>query len=308
MKKRSDPFWLEIKIDLPISLADPAANFLTELTGHGVVLEDSKPDTNDTNMVKIIGYLSPEQSRTELINKLCQYLSDLKALFEEAKFRIETKAFPEENWVCAWHEYFKPFRVTKRLVIKPSWEAYLPKEDEIAIEIDPGMAFGTGHHPSTYLVLQRLEMLFEDFFWPKGLNPSILDIGTGTGILAIAAAKLGARKVVAIDIDPEAVRVARQNVYKNLVNDKIQVSTIGISQLTGLFDIIMANISAYQLKLLAREIFPLLNQKAHLILSGFLKHEVEDLLKIYMPFGLELVYKEIDPEFAEWAMLDLQKY
>ncbi len=305
MKEKNNSFWIEIKIDSPVFLADSIANFLIELTGQGILLEDIK-DSKDNALVRITGYFSSEQSKAGLIDKFYQYISNLETIFEEVKFKVKTRILPEENWLRSWQQYFKPHKVTKRLVIKPSWELYVPKKEEIIVEIDPGMAFGTGHHPSTYLVLQRLEMLFEEVFWPKGFGPLVLDIGTGTGILAIAAAKFGAKKVIAIDIDAQAVKIAKQNVYRNAVENKISVFLSPVSELNEHFDLIMANISAYELKRLAKDISILLGKKAHLILSGFLKEELDDLLKVYTSLGLKLVYKEIDQEFEEWMVIDFQ--
>jgi len=177
----------------------------------------------------------------------------------------------------------------------------------VVVEIDPGRAFGTGHHPSTYLVLKRLETLFEELFWPNGVKPYVLDLGTGTGILAIAAAKFGAREVVALDIDPEAAEVARQNVQRNHVHGKIRVSTTPIWELADTFDLILANIGSYELKLLAEHIAPLSVSGGHVVLSGFLREEVPELQKVYQDLGLKVVHQEVDPEFEEWALLDLKR-
>ncbi len=307
MEPKEERIWLEVSINLPEHLADPVANFLIELTGHGVKIEDLEPHPEEGPQVRVVGYFAPEQAETGLIKKLYQYLAELEELFPgEVKLDLETKPLPEEDWACAWQEYFKPHKVTKRLVIKPSWEVYVPEKDEIVIEIDPGRAFGTGRHPSTYLVLQRLETLFEEVFWPNGFEPYTLDLGTGTGILAIAAAKLGAKEVVAIDIDPEAAEVARQNVYRNHVHEKVYVSTTPVWELADCFDLIMANIASYELKLLAEPIVSILHSGGRLLLSGFLKEEVEELLETYTSLGLRLVYQAIDPEFEEWVMLDLK--
>ncbi len=308
MKDKKERIWLEVSLTLPSHVADPVATFLTDLTGHGVKIEDLPAEGEGQGLIRITGYLAPEQAETGLIKRFYQYLADLEEIFPgEVNLNAETRPLPEEEWECAWQEYFKPIKVTKRLVIKPSWEVYIPKKDEIVIEIDPGRAFGTGHHPSTYLVLQRLESLFEEFFKPQSLQPYVLDVGTGTGILAIAAAKFGAREVVAVDIDPEAVEVARENVRRNHVHAQVKVSTTPVWELADSFDLIMANISSYALKLMAPHLKSLLNTHGHLLLSGFLKEEIPELEEVYCQEGLKIVYQNIDPEFEEWALLDLMK-
>ena len=300
--------WLEMSVVVPEYLADAVSNFFIEITGHGVKCEDLEPHPEEGPLVRVTGYLAPEQTETGLIKKIYRYLASLEEMHPgEFKFSLETRPLPEEDWECAWQAYFKPHKIGKRLVIKPSWEVYVPEKDEIVIEIDPGRAFGTGHHPSTYLVLERLEELFEELFLPAGLAPVVLDVGTGTGILAITAAKLGAREVVAIDIDPEAAEVARENVLRNHLHEKVFVSTTPVWELGATFDLICANISAYELGLMGEKLAELLNSGGHLLLSGFLEEETGSLLQKYEPLGLKLALKRLDPEFEEWALLDLKK-
>ncbi len=297
-----------MSVEVPAYLADAVANFFTELTGHGVKLEDLEPHPEEGPLVRVTGYLAPEQTETGLIKKVYAYLAELEELHPgEFKFSVETRPLPEEDWACVWQEYFKPFRLGRRLVIKPSWEVYVPEPDEVVIEIDPGRAFGTGHHPSTALILERLEELFEEVFGPSGLEPYVLDVGTGTGILAIAAAKLGAREVVALDIDPEAAEVARENVLRNHLHDKVHVSTTPVWELMDAFDLILANISAYELTLLAPKLAELLNPGGHLLLSGFLKEQAVEVCQTYEHQGLKPVHQKIDREFGEWVMLDLKR-
>lgn len=305
---KEERIWLEISTVVPAELADAVGNFFIETTGHGVKFEDLEPHPEEGPLVRVVGYLAPEQAETGLIKKIYAYLTSLEEMHPGAlKFPLETRPLPEEDWACAWQAYFKPHRIGKRLVIKPSWEVYVPEKDEIVIEIDPGRAFGTGHHPSTYLVLERMEELFEELFNPSGLAPSVLDVGTGTGILAIAAGKLGAKEVVAIDVDPEAAEVARENVLRNHLHEKVFVSTTPVWDILSGFDLICANISAYELELMAEKLTELLNSGGHLLLSGFLKEEAEKLKKKYEALGLRLKLERVDPEFEEWALLDLKK-
>jgi ribosomal protein L11 methyltransferase len=308
MISSKERIWLEISVVVPEALSDVVANFFTELTGHGVKLEDLEPHPEEGPLVKVVGYLAPEQAETNLVKKIYEFLAALEEMHPgEFKFSLETHPLPEEDWACAWQEYFKPFKVGKRLVIKPSWEVYVPGPQEIVVEIDPGRAFGTGHHPSTYLVFERLEYLMDHLFKPAGVAPYVLDVGTGTGILAIAAAKLGAKEVVAVDIDPEAAEVARENVLRNHLHDRVRVSTTPVWELMDGFDLILANISAYELELLAPKLTELLNSGGHLLLSGFLEQEASELQEVYQKLGLKKVYQKMDPEFQEWVLLEFKK-
>ncbi len=308
MTAQKERIWLEISTVVPAHLADAVGNFFIETTGHGVKFEDLEPHPEEGPLVRVVGYLAPEQTETGLIRKIYTYLAALEELHPgELKFSLESRPLPEEDWACAWQAYFKPHKIGQRLVIKPSWETYVPEKDEIVIEIDPGRAFGTGHHPSTYMVLERLEELFEEVFKKAGVAPTVLDVGTGTGILAIAAGKLGAKEVVAIDIDPEAAEVARENVLRNHLHDKVFVSTTPIWEIMAGFDLICANISAYELELMAEKLAELLNSGGHLLLSGFLKEEATKLKEKYESFGLRTKLERIDPEFEEWVLLDLKK-
>ncbi|WP_022853435.1 50S ribosomal protein L11 methyltransferase [Thermodesulfatator atlanticus] len=307
MNAKKERIWLEISVLVPYEAADALSTFLVETTGHGVKLEDVEPHPEGGPLVKVTGYLAPEQAETGLIKKIYAYLDSLAEIFPGHDFKLEHKPLPEEEWETAWQAYFKPIKVGKRLVIKPSWEVYVPRPEEIVIEIDPGRAFGTGHHPSTALILETLEEIFENEFTPKGIAPSVLDVGTGTGILAIAAAKLGAKEIIAIDIDPEAAEVARENVLRNHLHDKVFVSTTPLWEIMSGFDVICANISAYELGLMAKKLAELLNKEGFLLLSGFLKEQAPELKEKYQALGLEIYTEKIDREFEEWTMLALRK-
>lgn len=186
--------------------------------------------------------------------------------------RTRSRWLAEEDWANAWKEFFPVLRVGRRLVVRPTWRDYAPQDDDLVIHLDPGLAFGTGQHPTTRLCLQALEELVT-----PGMR--VLDLGAGSGILAIAAAKLGARRVLALDIDPQAVRVARENVAINWVNGVAQVEEGSLSAsgawpppLAGRsadFDLAMANISASVICALAPQLARVLGPRAIALVSGF---------------------------------------
>jgi ribosomal protein L11 methyltransferase len=204
----------------------------------------------------------------------------------------------EEDWANAWKAHFRVHKVGTRVVIKPSWQSYAVAAEEVVVELDPGMAFGTGLHPTTRTCLEALE---------KHLTPemNVLDLGTGSGILAIAAAKLGAASVLAMDIDPVAVKTARANVRINRVQRKVKVrrGTLPLPHPDHKSDLILANIIAKVIMELAHALITALKPGGILIASGIIQEhqaEVENhlLLTGALPLGairegdwLTLVYQ-----------------
>lgn len=156
----------------------------------------------------------------------------------------ETTSGDDSEWLYKWQEYFKPARIGERIVVKPSWEEYKPSPGELVIEMDPGMAFGSGLHETTSMCIRALEMTLKDFVC-SGKKPRLLDVGCGTGILSIAGALLGAEEALGTDIDPDAVNVARENIRRNGLEDRITAEygnlTEGIDYKP---DIIVANLMA----------------------------------------------------------------
>ncbi|HED01212.1 MAG TPA: 50S ribosomal protein L11 methyltransferase [Proteobacteria bacterium] len=180
-------------------------------------------------------------------------------------------------------------RLTERIVVRPSWEDFVAGPGDIVLEIDPGMAFGTGSHASTYLSLRALEdIILADAFRNKFPQTKVLDVGTGTGILGMAAAKLGAYRVLGIDIDPEAVKIASENVQRNALVDKMVVISQNLTEITGNFSIILANITYLELVRLCPLLFARLEEEGILILSGILADQIQDLLGVYQRHGFNL--------------------
>ncbi|QJA06111.1 methyltransferase domain-containing protein [Thermosulfurimonas marina] len=208
---------------------------------------------------------------------------------------VRTEECPVEDWGRRFREHFRPLRVGRRLWIVPPWARGRASGEEIEIVIDPGQAFGTGQHPSTALVLETLEEFFQERPWT-----SVLDVGTGSGILALAAAKLGAPKVVGLDVDPVAVEEARRNATLNALD--LEFSTEPLERHPGRYQLVLANISALELRRLAPALSGHLLPEGRLLLSGFLEKEIPEMLEIYRPLGfspLRVRSKE------EWGFLAL---
>jgi ribosomal protein L11 methyltransferase len=213
--------------------------------------------------------------------------------------RVTTRKMAEESWSEAWKAYYKPVRVSKRLIVKPVWESFQPDhDDEVIIELDPGMAFGTGTHPTTTLCLQLLERYVP-------CRGSVIDVGCGSGILSVAAAKLGAETVLALDLDDVAVTSAEANVRLNGVQDRVRVRQGDLLRgVTGQADLVVANILAEIIVRMLPDVPRVLKDGGHLIVSGVIQ-EKEKLVRTEMEKqGLQIVEAVRD---GEWVAIVAKK-
>ncbi len=212
-------------------------------------------------------------------------ISHLKTRFTELKIDTEISVIgvKEEDWAGAWKKYYKPLRIGERLVVVPAWEKYDAKEGDLILKMDPGMAFGTGTHETTRLVAMLIEKYVKE-------NDVCLDLGTGSGILAIAASKLGAKSVNAYDIDPVAVRVAGENVNDNGITNIVCGRSdlfAGVEEKT--YDLICANIVADIIIRMLPDVEKFLKPGGILITSGIIEERAEEVLKAAENTPLEYV-------------------
>jgi ribosomal protein L11 methyltransferase len=275
--------WVEISCTVPAELADIVAEFLGALSGTGVCVENLNVDAFSHSEI-------PESLTTTIRSYFpasddsSAHLAEISSFLKELSQRQPGGALPEpelssvstEDWSTSWKVNFKPLRVGRRLLIVPSWEEVQAGPEDIVLRLDPGMAFGTGGHETTRLCLELLEQIMADE--PLLLSPSVLDLGTGSGILAMAAVQLGAGHVCAVDIDPLAVEVARENLAANGLADQVECSTTPLESMTGAFDVILANILAEELVRLAPFLCERLAPGGSLVLSGILA-EKEGLVR-----------------------------
>ena len=214
-----------------------------------------------------------EAALNAIIGPLREQLALLRAP-ELGTLNVTLQGVREEDWAENWKQYYKPFRIGDRMVVKPTWEPWDAQAGDLIIEIDPGMAFGTGTHETTAMCVALIEKYYT--------GGPLLDVGTGSGILAIAAARLGARGIVAVDIDPDAVRVARENVAHNGLDGCIEVRKGDLLQgLSQQFDFAVANILAPVICLLAAPLKKHLTPGGRFICSGIIAEaeaEVNDAL------------------------------
>jgi ribosomal protein L11 methyltransferase len=213
-------------------------------------------------------------------------------------------ATPEAEWRDAWKRYFRVARLTRQLVVVPSWERFTSQADDRVIELDPGMAFGTGTHASTRLVLEELQVLAD-----AGTGPtSVLDVGCGSGILSIAALKLWPNaRAVAIDIDPLAVAATCENAERNAVAPRLAASPASVGELGDAFPLVLANIQAHVL----RELHPALVSRTAaggtLILSGLLTPQAEPLADELVAAGMQRVRVRPSADDAQWSAVVLRR-
>lgn len=275
--------WLEIACDVPAEFAEVVADYLTALSGSGVCVENlsvdafSPSEIPDSQRMTIKAYLPADVDPTPKMAELEAYLKELGE--RQPGFgliRPTITPVRSEDWSTSWKVHFKPLRVGRRLLIVPTWEEAASLPDDLVLRIDPGMAFGTGGHETTRLCLELLEKIMDAA--PLLVSPSLLDLGTGSGILAMAASRLGAGRILALDIDPEAVAVARENLALNDLAENVECGTIPLESLEENFDIILANILAEELVRLAPDLSARLNPGGSLILSGILA-EKEELVR-----------------------------
>jgi len=237
--------WLEISVSCEPEHAEAVAEVLARYVPGGVAIHQNvldlagdewQPDGPLEPLASVRAYLPHEPGLEEIRRRVEQALWHLQQIAPIPAPQFRTVA--EEQWASAWKEHFHVTRIGGRFVIKPSWRDYRPQESDVVIELDPGMAFGTGLHPTTQMCLLALEKHLR-------VGDHVLDLGTGSGILAIAATKLGAADCLALDVDPVAVEVARANVRANGANDAVRVEqgTLADASTSG-FDLALVNILA----------------------------------------------------------------
>lgn len=307
--------WAEISVKTSHEATETVANLFHELGAAGVVIEDLElinryresglwdytdiPKQEHTEVVTVQAYFPLDEGLQKKLDLLAEQVQELATYhLDKGPGQIYWREVQEEDWETSWKQYFHPIRVGKRIVIKPTWEQYEAKSDDLIIELDPGMAFGTGTHHTTAMCMSALE----DTLKP---GDSVFDVGTGSGILAITAAKLGASSVKAVDLDQVAVRVARENCELNKVQDQVTV-THGdlLTGITGQADLIVANIIAAIIIQLLPDIPVRLKPNGIFLASGIIVERLEDVKKAMNNQGLEIVSIR---EQGGWAVVKAKR-
>ncbi|PID05757.1 MULTISPECIES: 50S ribosomal protein L11 methyltransferase [unclassified Sporosarcina] len=294
--------WSEVSVHTTHEATEAVANILHEAGASGVVIEDSEEpgkervdqygeiyalDKDDfpSEGVIIKAYLPVNSFINETVENLELEIEGLRQFsLNPGRFTIGITEVDEEDWANSWKQYFHPVKISKRFTIVPTWEEYTPVEsDELIIELDPGMAFGTGTHPTTVLCLQALEKYLEP-------GQTIVDVGTGSGVLAIGAALLGAKHITALDLDEVAVRAAQENVTYNHADDRITVLKGNLlDSIEEPPDMIIANILAEVIMSFSKDAYQLVKPGGLFITSGIIGAKRDEVRNDLTAQGFEIV-------------------
>lgn len=309
--------WSEISVHTTQEAIEAVANILHEAGASGVVIEDPTDLTTDwegqygevyeldpndfpAEGVIVKAYLPVNSFLGEAVESIKEAINNL--LLHDIDLGAGTVSLTEvheEDWATAWKKYYHPIRITERIVITPTWIDYVPEqENEIIIELDPGMAFGTGTHPTTVMCIQAIEA-----HMPVGAT--VIDVGTGTGVLSIAAAKLGASHIVSLDLDEQAVKIAAVNAKQNKVHAVIHTAQNNLLDgIKGPVDLVVANILADVIIRFVDEAYAVLHDGGHFIASGIIQAKEALVREALEQAGFTLVAHYRD---EEWVALVVQK-
>ena len=290
-----DNQWIQIKVTSKVENLDELCAVMSMLS-NGLQIEDYS-DLEDRILDGVYGDLIDESvlNADKTVASVSIYMpadkpTEYYTMYLNERFdalgierTIECISLCEDDWANSWKQYYKPIKIGEKLVVVPMWEKYDKAENEVVVKMDPGMAFGTGTHETTRLCATLLERYVTD-------KSVMLDVGCGSGILAICASKLGAKECYAYDIDPVAVKVARENVKDNEVdNIECGVSDLLAGVKDGKYDVITANIVADIIIRLLPDISKFMHKETPLILSGIIDERCEDVYKSINENGFEIV-------------------
>lgn len=283
--------WLEVSVAVDHEAAEAVAEVLARYARNGVAIE-AGPDGLSVSPVVVRAYLPFDSKVEDARRRVEEGLWHLGQIWPvpAPAFRVVA----EKDWALAWKERMSILHVGRRLVIRPSWLTYFPQPGEIVMQLDPGMAFGTGVHPTTRMCLEALET----FVRP---GEDVLDLGTGSGILAIAAALLGAGRVMAVDNDLEAVRAAKENAAANGVQRIIEVRSGSLEEAEGMYHVVVVNILAKTIVELLRgglaeRVYP----GGKLILAGLLSDQETEVVRALGQTGVSVLERRQE---GDWVCL-----
>lgn len=287
-----NPQWLEISIEIDPVAHEALSAFLFDLACEGIVVEDAPHQA-------FKAYFSPKKDLQDIQNKISGFLQTLQDIFPEVHApKLIFSKIEEQDWNHQWRRFFRPDRVTKRLTVFPAWESIPKHLGDHVIRIEPGLAFGTGQHPTSRMCLEAMEGLSLPGSW------TMLDVGTGSGILAIYGAMLGASRVMALDVDPEAIRSAEGNIRLNHLSGAIELSSMPLEKLKGRFSLLTANLTLGVILQFFPHFSRLVDPGGWLILSGLLTDQARDAQDYLPQYGFSK-YEAL--HLAEWACIIAKK-
>lgn len=304
-----DGTWIEVRVITKSETLEPVSGIFYSLDCKGVAIEDPEDilgreqgpltwDFADINVLEHKGkvavvkaYFAEEDNIEEILGYVNEKLVELKEMgIDLGEAKVEHEKMYEEDWANTWKQYYKPSKVGEKIVVKPIWEEYEQKEGELVVNLDPGMAFGTGTHETTRMCIQALEKYVKE-------ESTVFDVGCGSGILAIAAAKLGAKLAVGVDLDPVAVESSIENVgYNNLNNIEILHGNL-VEVIDGKADIVVANILAEIICILTDDVKRVMKDGGVFITSGIIHDRVDMVCEKLEATGFEVIEKNRDGEW-----------
>lgn len=271
--------WVCFTVTTSNEASEAIANHLFEMEAVGVELKNTS-----NSVISLIAYYPLDDRVNTKVQNLRHFLTKLSSLgIDPHPAKVHLKTIESEEWEEAWKTSYPPQRIGDRFHIVPTWMDTCQNENDILIKIDPGMAFGTGYHPTTRLTLQLMEQTVTKYH-------TVADLGTGSGILAIAAVKLGAKRVDAIEIDSTAIPVAKTNFNNNDVTQQVYLHQgDGIKGIKGKYDIIVGNILTKTIITIIPNCPTRLQSDGHLIFSGILETEMELILEVLIENGFQCI-------------------
>ena len=304
-----DGTWIEVRVITKSEALEPVSGIFYSLDCKGVAIEDPEDilgreqgpltwDFADINVLEhkvkfavVKAYFAEEDNIEEILGYVNEKLVELKEMgIDLGEAKVEHEKMYEEDWANTWKQYYKPSKVGEKIVVKPIWEEYEQKEGELVVNLDPGMAFGTGTHETTRMCIQALEKYVKE-------ESTVFDVGCGSGILAIAAAKLGAKLAVGVDLDPVAVESSIENVgYNNLNNIEILHGNL-VEVIDGKSDIVVANILAEIICILTDDVKRVMKDGGVFITSGIIHDRVDMVCEKLEATGFEVIEKNRDGEW-----------
>ena len=304
-----DGTWIEVRVITKSEALEPISGIFYSLDCKGVAIEDPEDilgreqgpltwDFADINVLEHKGkvavvkaYFAEEDNIEDVLEYVNERLTELKEMgLDLGEAKVEHEKMHEEDWANTWKQYYKPTKVGEKIVVKPIWEEYEAKDGELVVDLDPGMAFGTGTHETTRMCIQSLEKYVKE-------DSTVFDVGCGSGILAIAAAKLGAKLAVGVDLDPVAVESSIENVgYNKLKNIEILHGNL-VEVIDGKADIVVSNILAEIICILTDDFKRVLKDGGVFITSGIIHDRVDMVCEKLEATGFEVMEKNRDGEW-----------
>ncbi|WP_171038039.1 50S ribosomal protein L11 methyltransferase [Aquibacillus sediminis] len=309
--------WSELCIHTTNEAIEPISNILHEAGASGVVIEDPKdlakewdtmlgevyelnPDDYPEEGVYVKAYLPLNSFLGETVDAIKQSINNLLLFdIDLGRNKITVSEVNEEDWATAWKKYYKPVKISEKVTITPTWEEYTPvSSDEVIIELDPGMAFGTGTHPTTVLSVQALERFVEE-------GHTVIDVGSGSGVLSIASVRLGAKQVYAYDLDEIAVKSTTINAKLNKVNEQIAVKQNNLlTNVEQQADIIVSNILAEIILRFEKDAYRCLKPGGVFITSGIIQAKKQAVKEALVAAGFEIVEMN---QMEDWVSIIARK-